>query len=56
VHIYKSITHLSKIMKDFEQEKLKEIETVKMICQNLKILLKENKQMNHLPNHIHQTK
>ena len=37
-HIYKSITHLSEVMKDFEQEKLKELETIKNDISELKNL------------------
>ena len=36
VHIYKSTTHLSEIWKAFEQEKLKEIESVKKDITELK--------------------
>jgi len=34
-HIYKSITHLSEVMKGFEQEKLKEIDTIKSDLEKL---------------------
>jgi len=34
-HIYKSKMHLSEIMKDFEQEKLKEIDTIKSDLEKL---------------------
>jgi len=39
VHIYKPTTHLSEIMKDFEQEKLKKVETIKNDLSNLKNLI-----------------
>jgi len=40
VHIYKITTHLSEILKDFEQEKLKEVESVKKDLSELKNLVK----------------
>ena len=39
VHIYKPTTHLSEIMKAFEQEKLKEVESVKNDISELKNLI-----------------
>ena len=39
VHIYKPTTHLSEIMKAFEQEKLKEVESVKSDLSELKNLI-----------------
>jgi len=39
VHIYKPTTHLSEISKAFEQEKLKEIESVKNDISELKNLI-----------------
>ena len=39
VHIYKPTTHLSEILKTFEQEKLKEIESVKKDISELKNIL-----------------
>jgi predicted transcriptional regulator len=40
VHIYKTTTHLSQILKAFEQEKLKEVESVKKDISELKNLMK----------------
>jgi len=40
VHIYKITTHLSEILKNFEQEKLKEVESVKKDLSELKNLVK----------------
>jgi predicted transcriptional regulator len=40
VHIYKPTTRLSEIMKDFEREKLKEVESVKNDMSELKNLIK----------------
>ena len=40
VHIYKPTTHLSEIMKDFEREKLKEVESIKNDISELKNLIK----------------
>lgn len=40
VHIYKPTTHLSKILNAFEQEKLKEVESVKNDISDLKNLIK----------------
>jgi len=40
VHIYKNTTNLSEILKTFEQEKLKEFETVKKDISNLKNIIK----------------
>jgi predicted transcriptional regulator len=40
VHIYKSTKHLSEILKTFEQEKLKEVESVKRDITELKNLIK----------------
>lgn len=40
VHIYKPTIHLSKILKTFEQEKLKEVENVKKDISELKNLIK----------------
>jgi len=40
VHIYKPTTYLSGILKDFEQEKLQEIETVKNDISKLENILK----------------
>jgi predicted transcriptional regulator len=39
VHIYKPTTHLSEIMKDFEREKLKEVESIKNDMSELKNLI-----------------
>jgi predicted transcriptional regulator len=39
VHIYKSTKHLSEILKTFEQEKLKEVESVKKDISELKNIL-----------------
>jgi predicted transcriptional regulator len=39
VHIYKPTTHLSEILKTFEQEKLKEIESVKKAISELKNII-----------------
>jgi predicted transcriptional regulator len=39
VHIYKPTTHLSEILKAFEQEKLKEVEIVKKDISELKNLI-----------------
>ena len=39
VHIYKPTTHLSEILKAFEQEKLKEVESVKKDISELKNLI-----------------
>ena len=39
VHIYKPTIHLYEIMKDFEQEKLKEVETIKNDLSELKNLI-----------------
>ena len=39
-HIYKPTTHLSEILKTFEQEKLKEVESVKKDILELKNLIK----------------
>jgi predicted transcriptional regulator len=39
VHIYRSTTHLSEILKAFEQEKLKEVESVKKDISELKNLI-----------------
>ncbi len=39
VHIYKPTTNLSEILKTFEQEKLKEFETVKKDISNLKNII-----------------
>ena len=39
-HIYKPTTNLSKILKNFEQEKLKEIENVKKNISELKTILR----------------
>ena len=39
VHIYRSTTHLSEILKAFEQEKLKEVEIVKKDISELKNLI-----------------
>ena len=39
VHIYKITTHLSEILKDFEQEKLKEVENVKNDMSELKNII-----------------
>ena len=39
VHIYKSTTDLSKVVKSFEKEKLKEIETVKNDLSELKNII-----------------
>ena len=40
VHIYKNLTDLSKIVKAFEQEKLKEVESVKSDLSELKNIIK----------------
>jgi predicted transcriptional regulator len=40
VHIYKPTKHLSEILKNFEQEKLKEVESVKRDISELKNLIK----------------
>ena len=40
VHIYKPTKHLSEIVKSFEQEKLKEVETIKDDISELKNLIK----------------
>ena len=40
VHIYKTSTQLSKIMNDFEREKLKEVEGIKSDISELKNLIK----------------
>jgi predicted transcriptional regulator len=40
IHIYKPTKHLSEILKTFEQEKLKEIESVKKDISELKNLIK----------------
>jgi len=40
IHIYRSTTHLSEILKAFEQEKLKEVESVKKDISELKNLIK----------------
>ena len=40
VHIYKPTTHLSKILNTFEQEKLKQLETVKDDISHLKNIVK----------------
>jgi predicted transcriptional regulator len=40
VHIYKCTTHLSEILKTFEREKLKEVESVKKDISELKNLIK----------------
>ena len=40
VHIYKPTTHLSEILKTFEQEKLKEVETIENDLSELKNLIK----------------
>jgi predicted transcriptional regulator len=39
VHIYKPTTHLSEILKTFEQEKLKEVESVKKDISELKNII-----------------
>jgi predicted transcriptional regulator len=39
IHIYRSTTHLSEILKAFEQEKLKEVESVKKDISELKNLI-----------------
>ena len=39
IHIYKPTTHLSEIMKNFEQEKLKEVVTIKNDLSELKNLI-----------------
>jgi predicted transcriptional regulator len=39
VHIYKPTTHLSEIMKNFEREKLKEVESIKNDISELKNLI-----------------
>ncbi len=39
-HIYKPTTNLSEIIKDFEKEKLKEVETIKNDLSELKNLIK----------------
>ncbi len=39
VHIYKPTTHLSEILKTFEQEKLKEVESVKKGISELKNII-----------------
>ena len=40
VHIYKLTTHLSEILKNFEQEKIKEVESTKKGISELKNLVK----------------
>ena len=40
IHIYKPTMHLSEILKTFEQEKLKEVESVKKDISELKNLIK----------------
>jgi len=42
VHIYKSTTHLSEILRVFEQEKLKEVESVKKDILELKNIIESN--------------
>ena len=42
VHIYKSTTHLSEILRAFEQEKLKEVESVKKDISELKNIIESN--------------